>query len=133
MRYRARPPWKSSVWLLLLSARAPAQEARLAQTGERVHVAFEGFVLAPDGTPAEGAVIVSSAGGRAVADRSGRCRLEVRVPLEAESVRITAVSGASTTAAASTSAGLPFASGLGQVDPLFLGQGDTCRPNWMAA
>src|SRR5262245_7315348 len=66
-------------------------------------VVFEGFVLAPDGGPEEGAVIVSSAGGGAVTDRNGRYRLEVDVPLEAESVEITAVGAAAGNLAASTS------------------------------
>jgi len=49
-------------------------------------VVLEGFVLEPDGAPAEGAVVVSSAGGRAVADRNGSYRLEVCFPGEAESI-----------------------------------------------
>jgi hypothetical protein len=54
-------------------------------------VVLEGSVLEPSGAPAAGAVVVSSAGGKAVTDRTGAFRLEVRVPLEAESVEVTAV------------------------------------------
>src|SRR5262245_45143704 len=54
------------------------------------HVVFEGFVFAPDGSPAQGAVVVTSAGGKAVVDASGHYRLEVRVPREAENVQVTA-------------------------------------------
>jgi hypothetical protein len=51
---------------------------------------FEGFVLEADGSPAVGAVVVSSAGGRAVTGPDGRYRLEARVPLDAHEVEITA-------------------------------------------
>src|SRR6185295_9162926 len=57
----------------------------------RVPVVLEGFVSNPDGSPAEGAVVVSSAGGKAVADVRGWYQLEAPVPLEAESVQVTAV------------------------------------------
>jgi hypothetical protein len=59
-----------------------------------VAVTLEGFVLEPDGAPAVGAVVVSSAGGRAAADVAGHYRLEVAVPLGATSVQVTAVSRA---------------------------------------
>jgi hypothetical protein len=51
---------------------------------------FEGFLFEPDGAPAQGAVVVTSAGGRSVVERDGRYRLEARVPLAARRVRITA-------------------------------------------
>jgi hypothetical protein len=41
-------------------------------------IVLEGFVYLPDGALAEGAVVVSSAGGRAVADAHGAFRLERR-------------------------------------------------------
>ena len=70
---------------------------RIEDGESSVAVVFEGFVNGPDGVPAGGAVVVSSAGGRAVTDASGSFRLDVRVPVEAESVQITAVGGGGTT------------------------------------
>src|SRR5262245_37262402 len=55
---------------------------------------LEGFVLGPDGNSAEGMVVVSSAGGRAVTDAAGNYRFEVAAPSEATSVQVTAVSSA---------------------------------------
>ena len=54
--------------------RLPSREpdARIADARPSVRVVFDGFVLEPDGAPAEGAVVVSGAGGRAVVDRNGR-------------------------------------------------------------
>mgnify|MGYP001363851805 CR=1 FL=1 len=96
-----------------------------------VPVTFEGFVFEPDGAPAEGAVVVSSAGGKAVADRSGRFRLEARVPLDAESVQVTAVGRAGRNLVASTSVALNAPLAQAQVGPLLLSQGGTCSPSWL--
>jgi len=52
---------------------------------------FIGFVNEADGTPAEGAIVVSSAGGQAVTGAEGSFRLEVRVPSDSESIQLTAV------------------------------------------
>ena len=52
---------------------------------------FIGVVNEPDGTPAEGAIVVSSAGGKAVTGAEGSFRLEVRVPSDSESIQLTAV------------------------------------------
>src|SRR5262245_17863911 len=95
------------VWLVACAAFAStggvlAREARAGALrgagGEgrrtRTSVTLAGFVLAPDGSPAEGAVVTSSAGGKAVTDAAGDYRLEVEVPLAATSVQVTAVSGA---------------------------------------
>ena len=48
-------------------------------------------MIEPGGAPAEGAVVVSSAGGQAVTGQDGRYRLEVLLPVDSESVEITAV------------------------------------------
>ena len=46
---------------------------------EERSVWFEGFVSTPEGLAAEGAVVVTSAGGQAVADAEGYYRLEAKV------------------------------------------------------
>src|SRR5262245_8634825 len=69
----------------------------------RESIVFEGFVLDPDGAPAEGAVVVTSAGGRAVTDLRGRYRLEVEVSPEAGSVQVMAVGAGEADVAASAS------------------------------
>ena len=94
-------------------------------------VAFEGFVLAPDGTPAEGAVVVSSAGGQAITDAGGSFRLEAQVTVEAVSVQITAVGRAGRNLSASKRVPLPAAPGPVRVGSLLLAQGGTCSPSWL--
>src|SRR5262245_30775662 len=81
-------------------------------------VTLEGFVLAPDGLPAENAVVTSSAGGQAITDAAGAYRLEVDVPLEATSVEVTAVDSAGGNLVASTSVPLSAARPLTRVAPL---------------
>jgi len=91
-----------------------------------------GQVLGPDGAPAAGAVVVTSAGGQAVTAPDGAFSLEVALPPEAESVRVTAVLGAGT-------GGLI---GSAQIDgltcwgttvagALILQQAGTCQPSWL--
>src|SRR6185503_14680437 len=68
---------------------SPALPGRAPES--RTAVTLEGFVLAPDGSPAEGAVVVTSAGGRTVTDFAGSYRLEIELPLTATNVHVTAV------------------------------------------
>ena len=98
---------------------------------ERELVAFEGFVLEPGGAPAAGAVVVSSAGGRAVTDGDGRYHLEVGVPIDAWCVQFTAVGAAGTSRFASTSVALPATARQIHVGPLQLALGVTCAPSWL--
>ena len=74
---------------------------------------------------------MSSAGGQAVTDASGSFRLDARVPVAAESVRITAVSGAGGNLLASQSVALPAWSGPVQVGALELAPESTCSPAWL--
>ena len=90
-------------------------------------VVLEGFVLSPEGPPAEGAVVVSSAGGRAVTDRSGRYRLALRIPEDAARIEITATGAAEGSSAASESVTVA-SSGGARVRPILLEQGP--RPRW---
>jgi len=92
---------------------------------------FEGFVLDPDGAPAEGAVVVSSAGGKAIVDGRGVFRLEVQVPLDAESVEFTAVGRGGRSLLASSNVGVSAAPGFAQVGRLSLAQGGSCSPSWV--
>jgi len=94
---------------------------------------FEGTVLAPDGAPARGAVVVSSAGGRAVTDASGRYRLEVVPPLAAEPVRVSALGSSGGNMAASTIVRWTPPSGPIAVPPLLLEPGTSCHPRWLTA
>src|SRR5262245_29432471 len=110
-------------------ARTP-ERSTLAQDEDTLAPAvFEGLVLEPDGTPAEGAVVVSSAGGTAVADDSGSFRLEVGVPLDATSVQLTAV-GRWRRSVASSSVSLSGTPTRVWVGPLLLSSGG-CTPSWM--
>src|SRR5262245_64818116 len=58
---------------------------------EPMPIVLVGRVAGPDGSPVERAAITTSAGGQAISDAHGRFRLELRVPLDAESVQVTAV------------------------------------------
>src|SRR5262245_50805624 len=80
-------------------------------------VVFEGFVYTPDGSPAEGALVVTSAGGKAVVDAHGHYRIEARVPEEAQRVQVTAVGSGGRNLAASASVGVSATSGSVAVDP----------------
>src|SRR5262245_17258224 len=128
-----------SLFLVSLAfARSPsAQSAPLSgQRGRGVEVqssspvVFEGLVFDSDGAPAEGAVVVSSAGGRAVVDRHGRYRLESTAPIDARSVQITAIASGGGGGAATTRVDLSTSSGFARVDPLMLALG-TCQPSWL--
>jgi hypothetical protein len=122
----------SSLGFVVLAAAASAQTLAPRELDARgaarrsVHFVFDGFVLAPDGTPAPGAVVTSSAGGRSTTDLSGRYWLEAEVPRAARFVHLTAVGGTDTSLSASTRLELGGASGFAQVDSLQLGAGDAC-------
>ena len=90
-------------------------------------------MLDADGAPAVGVVVASSAGGRALTGRDGRYRLAVQVPLEAESVEITALAddgGGSKVHASSRASGT---SSVTTVDPLVIALGADCQPRWLSA
>src|SRR5262245_28863067 len=52
-----------------------------------------GHVCLPDGSPAAGAEVATSVGGKCLSDGNGSFALEVEVPLDAESVEVTVVAG----------------------------------------
>src|SRR5262245_60159481 len=97
----------------------------------RGSIVFDGFVLDPDGAPAEGAVVVTSAGGRAVTDVRGHYRLDVEVPRGAESVEVSAVGAGEADLAASTSVQLLATTRFARVELLRLVQRVTGHPRWL--
>jgi hypothetical protein len=97
----------------------------------RTSVTLEGFVLAPDGSPAEGALVTSSAGGSVLTDAAGSYRLEVELPLEATSVQVTAVGSAGAHMVASTSVALSVSASPTRVPPLAFTYNPACLPGWV--
>ena len=98
---------------------------------EAREIVLEGFVLASDGAPAKGAVVVSSAGGRAVTDAAGNYQLRVDVPQEATSVQITVLGCSGGNLSASTSVAVRTGIGAAPVSPLQLVGGGLCTPRWI--
>jgi HYR domain-containing protein len=96
-------------------------------------VELEGVVLAPDGSPAEGATVVSSAGGKAVTDETGKYRLQVELPLGASvQVTVSGRAGGNLVASAAASASVALgATGLVPVAPLALTHRPVCSPSWL--
>jgi hypothetical protein len=114
-----------------------AQEAAILEPGRvpeaeaRVPFVFEGFVFTAEGTPAEGALVVASAGGKAVVDRSGFYSLEAQVPLGVECVQVTATGSDGQRIVASVGVDLSATRGHVRVDPLTLAQLSACQPSWL--
>jgi hypothetical protein len=77
--------------LVVISTIAAGQLERRADAATLRQV-VTGRVCMPDGSPAVGAVVVTSAGGQAATAADGSFRLEVECPLEAESLEVTASS-----------------------------------------
>lgn len=112
----------SSVILAVLASSASA---------DSVSINFEGIVRAPDGTPAVGSVVVSSAGGQAVTDASGEFQLAAFVPNAAESVQITAVGQSNGQLVASKQVSVSGNFASISVGALHLAQSSTCAPSWL--
>ena len=136
-----RAAWCGSVLVLLQvlaygpvaaqGERAGARSMPVDRGGEPLaRVQLAGIVLAPDGSPADGAVVVSSAGGRAVTDAAGSYRLEVDVPLEATSVEVTAVGGTGGNLVARTSVAVSATTGRTRVEVLGLARRSPCS-SWI--
>lgn len=100
-------------------------------TGELVNFTFEGSVHSPDGRAAARAVVVSSAGGKAVTDEDGSFRLEVRVAPEAREVQITAVGGAGGKLLASQQVSIAAGVQTVSVPGLQLAQSSGCTSSWL--
>jgi len=126
------------IWFtaLALAGAAHGQEAHVVQhapaavDATRAFV-LEGFVLAPGGAPAEGALVVTGAGGRALTDPSGFYHLEIALPRGAELVRVTAVSQGGVSAVGSASVAVPAGAVRAVVDPVTLVLGGSCSRSWL--
>ena len=95
---------------------------------------FSGWVTLPDGAPAAGAVVVTSAGGRAVADAGGRFELAVDVPLEAGDVHVTAVASGGRWSGSLVASARVAPSDAGSrisVGRLALAATSSCQPSWL--
>ena len=85
----------------------------------------------PAGGPAEGAVVVTSAGGQAVTNADGSFRLEVRVTPEAMTLQITAVGRGNGDLLATKEIVLHAASGPVSVGSLALSRAGSCSASWL--
>ena len=110
-----------------LAGSAGAQTASV----ETVPIVLTGRVVGPDGAPHEGAVVVSSAGGRAITDARGTWRLEVEVPLDASSVQVTAVAGGAGGSTVASGQVAITGSSTASSGTLMLGPGGCCQPSWV--
>src|SRR5262245_18447946 len=110
--------------LLLLPAAAGSAAAREVFTGRAV---------LPGGAPAAGAVVVTSAGGQAVAGANGDFELAVELAPDVGSVRVTAVaapSGAGSLVGSISVAPLAR-QGATPVGRIALAAASSCQPSWL--
>ncbi len=111
---------------------SPTAGAVAAERGDvAVRRVFEGCVVEPEGAPAIGALVVSSAGGEAVADHGGRYRLEVAVPRDARSVELFAVSAVGDDRTTRARVALADRPRVSTVATLRLAQKPRCEPRWL--
>ena len=104
---------------------------QVTRAAEMRTIEFEGVVFAPDGSPVSGAIVVSSAGGKALTGSDGSFELQVRVATRAESVQVTAVGGSTGSLAASRQVSLMSSTGHVQVGSLNLSASAACSPAWL--
>ena len=101
------------------------------RSNDKATFTLGGLVHKPDGTPADGAVVVSSVGGQAVTDVRGEFRLVVRAPGGVTSVRVMAVAGGNGNLLASRQVAFSGTSGYLPVPSLQLTNSDSCVPSWL--
>jgi hypothetical protein len=112
------------------SADARARAAEAAR--ETTLTTIEGSVWNQQGEFAAGAVVVTSAGGRALTDAYGSFRLEFALPLDATSVQVTAVRSAGNTSAVGTATVAIRSPGdVNWGGVLTLTQGGSCPASWL--
>jgi trimeric autotransporter adhesin len=123
--------------LLLLSAalgalcvHAPAQAD--GDTRGAAATTLSGVVIASDGSPEAGAIVVTSAGGRAATAEDGSFELTLALPAGADGVQVTALAGAggSSRSASAHVAGL-VPGGSARLPPLALASTSGCQPAWL--
>lgn len=128
---------QASEWKLDASSRFPdpIENIRSTRSAPSKPISIEGQVLLPDGRPAAGAVVVSSAGGLAEVGADGQYLLEVEVPLDAEAVQMSAIAnGAGGSLSARRTLSVPGPGGTtGTIDAevLYLSAGSGCSPDWL--
>jgi len=138
---RARPGIACTLALLSLGplgpatlhASAPLEKELETSSPTELEVAptvFEGFVYDSSGRPASGALVVTSAGGKAVVDDTGFYRLDVGLASGTHRVHVTAVGRRGDGYLASTSVATASSQRV-SVPPLSLATGSTCPPQWL--
>jgi hypothetical protein len=99
---------------------------------ESVSIVLEGQVLGEGRLAVAGAVVVSSAGGKAVTDADGGFHLEVQLAKRVDSVQITAVgSGNYANQVGSKLISAIDLYGVNQIDALQLSKSKDCSPHWL--
>jgi len=121
-------PISPLVLTALVSFQAPSTQVAQEVSRELV---LRGHVYEPSGAPAEGAVVLSSAGGQAVTDWSGGYELRLPTQVDAKRLRVTAVGAGSAGLAASAEVERLAVGGALQVPGLFLAEGTSCPPRWL--
>ena len=119
-----------SLGVLVPCASAQAHGLEPVAAELRVPITLEGFVVEASGAPAEGAVVVSSAGGQAVSDRNGRYWLEVHSTPSTQRVQVTAIGRSGGSQVVSTGVDVTPATRLASVGTLVLPSLGSCAPGW---
>jgi len=110
---------------------AEFEEVSSLGQADTIEFTFEGSVHLPDGAPAQGAVVVSSAGGQAVANSDGTFALTAWVPRHSESLHLTAVGVATSNLIANQELSLLTSSLRVEGVALQLAVSSTCTPQWL--
>ncbi|HEX6885236.1 MAG TPA: hypothetical protein VF530_17815 [Planctomycetota bacterium] len=115
--------------LAALALVAPAQ--RTAEASPR-RVSLVGIALGPHGEPAEGAVVVTSAGGRAVVGVDGTFQLALELPSGTRELDVSAArSAGATTWIGHQRVDTTRGGDVLALDPLALAPGAGCQPAWL--
>jgi hypothetical protein len=116
------------------SAAAECAEVARSDRSDRVkaRAVFAGRVLFPHRASARSARVTTSAGGQASTAADGSFALEVDVPIEADSVQLTAVAGAGVGSLVASARVDSLASGrITRVGDLALAATTSCQPTWL--
>jgi len=132
----AFPALRGAAMLGLVSTIAADQLERVAEDAALQHVqrVVTGCVVMPDGSPAAGVVVVTSAGGDTITGADGSFTLEVELPIDALSLEVTAIanelvgSGSLVARASVVPAALSPTTTLGL---LSLTLSPDCHPRWL--
>lgn len=123
--------------LLLATAPLSAQSGthslarELGEESRTWSVRVTGHVLAPNGAPLAGAVVVTSAGGQGVTAADGAFAFDVHAAREAQSLRITAVASLAGGQASTSGLADVLPTGHCEAGPLQLANSSGCDPSWL--